>query len=97
MALSVSITGKFFVLSAAGYSLNMSTLLGLLLAIAIVADDAIVVIENVERNLREGLSSKEASRISMDDISTAMLAIALVLLARVFKALVGGWQTNNEQ
>jgi len=81
VALSVSITGTFFVLSAAGYSLNMLTLFGLLLAIGIVADDAIVVIENVERNMRKGLSSKEASRISMDEISTAMLAIVLVLLA----------------
>ncbi|THF34516.1 multidrug efflux RND transporter permease subunit [Pseudomonas atacamensis] len=81
IALSVALAGTFFVLAAVGYSLNMLTLFGLLLAIGIVADDAIVVIENVERNMSHGLTPKEAARVSMDEISTAMLAIVLVLLA----------------
>lgn len=81
VALGVALAGTFFILAIAGYSLNMLTLFGLLLAIGIVADDAIVVIENVERNLSLGLSSKDAARVSMDEISTAMVAIVLVLLA----------------
>lgn len=81
VALGVALAGTFFILAAAGYSLNMLTLFGLLLAIGIVADDAIVVIENVERNMANGLSPHEAARVSMDEISTAMVAIVLVLLA----------------
>ena len=63
-----------------GLSLNMLSLFGLVLAVGIVVDDAIVVVENVERKLKEGLSPLEASRVSMDEVGTALIAIALVVM-----------------
>ncbi|WP_310469191.1 multidrug efflux RND transporter permease subunit [Sphingomonas sp.] len=81
IAIPVSLIGTFAVLSALGYSLNTLSLFGLVLAIGIVVDDAIVVVENVERNLERGLSPHEAARSSMDEVSTALVAIALVLCA----------------
>jgi hydrophobe/amphiphile efflux-1 (HAE1) family protein len=81
VAIPVSLTGSFAVLAALGYSLNTLSMFGLVLAIGIVVDDAIVVIENVERNLEHGLSPKEAAHRSMDEVSTALVAIVLVLCA----------------
>ena len=81
IAIPVSLLGSFAVLAAAGYSLNTLSLFGLVLAIGIVVDDAIVVIENVERNIEHGLSPLEASRVSMDEVSAALVAIVLVLCA----------------
>jgi len=81
IAIPVSLLGAFAVLAVAGYSLNTLSLFGLVLAIGIVVDDAIVVVENVERNIERGLSPKEASRVSMDEVSTALVAIVLVLCA----------------
>ncbi|ARS27086.1 efflux RND transporter permease subunit [Sphingomonas sp. KC8] len=81
LAIPVSLIGTFAVLAALGYSLNNLSLFGLVLAIGIVVDDAIVVVENVERNIANGLSPLEASRRSMDEVSTALVAIVLVLLA----------------
>ncbi|MFT3967733.1 MAG: efflux RND transporter permease subunit, partial [Sphingobium sp.] len=81
LAIPVSLVGTFAVLAAAGYSLNNLSLFGLVLAIGIVVDDAIVVVENVERNLEHGLSPREASHRSMDEVSTALVAIVLVLCA----------------
>jgi hydrophobe/amphiphile efflux-1 (HAE1) family protein len=81
IAIPVSLIGTFAVLAAAGYSLNNLSLFGLVLAIGIVVDDAIVVVENVERNLEHGMSPKEASHRSMDEVSTALVAIVLVLCA----------------
>jgi hydrophobe/amphiphile efflux-1 (HAE1) family protein len=74
-----------------GFSLNMLTLFGLVLSVGIVVDDAIVVVENVERKLKEGLSPLQAARVSMDEVGTAVIAIALVLFA-VFipTAFLGG-------
>jgi hypothetical protein len=69
------------VMAALGYSLNILSLFGLVLAIGIVVDDAIIVVENVERLLREGQSPKEAARNSMREVSTALLAQGLVLIA----------------
>jgi len=69
------------VLSAFGFSLNNLSLFGLVLAIGIVVDDAIVVVENVERNLRLGLSPAEAAHRTMDEVGGALIAIALVLSA----------------
>ncbi len=81
VAIPVSLIGTFAVLAGVGYSLNTLSLFGLVLAIGIVVDDAIVVVENVERNIEHGLSPQEASRVSMDEVSTALVAIVLVLCA----------------
>ncbi len=81
VAIPVSLVGTFAVLAAFGYSLNTLSLFGLVLAIGIVVDDAIVVVENVERNLANGLSPLEAARTSMDEVSGALVAIVLVLCA----------------
>jgi hydrophobe/amphiphile efflux-1 (HAE1) family protein len=81
IAIPVSLIGTFAVLSAMGYSLNNLSLFGLVLAIGIVVDDAIVVVENVERNLEHGLSPLDAARKSMDEVSGALVAIVLVLFA----------------
>ncbi|PZU10173.1 efflux RND transporter permease subunit [Sphingomonas sp.] len=81
VAIPVSLIGTFTMLAAVGYSLNNLSLFGLVLAIGIVVDDAIVVVENVERNLERGLSPLEAARTSMDEVSAALVAIVLVLCA----------------
>ena len=81
VAIPVSLIGTFAVLSALGYSLNNLSLFGLLLAIGIVVDDAIVVVENVERNIREGLSPRDAAYKTMEEVGGALIAIALVLTA----------------
>src|SRR5689334_22610204 len=64
-----------------GFSLNNLSLFGLVLAIGIVVDDAIVVVENVERNIANGLSPREAAYRTMEEVGTALIAIALVLTA----------------
>jgi hydrophobe/amphiphile efflux-1 (HAE1) family protein len=81
VAIPVSIVGSFFVLEAFGFSINNLTLFGLVLAIGIVVDDAIVVVENVERYLREGLSPRDAAHKTMDEVGSALVAIGLVLCA----------------
>jgi HAE1 family hydrophobic/amphiphilic exporter-1 len=81
LAIPVSLIGTFAVMAVLGFELNTLTLFGLVLAIGIVVDDAIVVVENVERNLREGLSPKAAAHKTMDEVGTALVAIALVLVA----------------
>jgi hydrophobe/amphiphile efflux-1 (HAE1) family protein len=81
VAIPVSLIGTFFVMAAFGFSLNNLTLFGLVLAIGIVVDDAIVVVENVERELRAGLSPREAAHKTMDEVGGALIAIALVLCA----------------
>jgi HAE1 family hydrophobic/amphiphilic exporter-1 len=80
-AIPISLIGTFAVLAAFGYSLNSLSLFGLVLAIGIVVDDAIVVVENVERNLRLGLSPRDAAHETMDEVGGALIAIALVLSA----------------
>src|SRR6202000_1244820 len=77
----VSLVGTFAVMAAMGFSLNNLSLFGLVLAIGIVVDDAIVVVENVERNIEEGLEPKEAARKAMDEVGGAVVAIAIVLSA----------------
>ncbi len=91
IAIPVSLIGTFAVMEVAGFSLNNLSLFGLVLAIGIVVDDAIVVVENVERNLERGMSPKEAARITMDEVGGALISIALVLSA-VFipTAFLGG-------
>ncbi|UEM21054.1 multidrug efflux RND transporter permease subunit [Skermanella mucosa] len=81
LAIPVSLVGTFTVLALLGYSLNTLSLFGLVLAIGIVVDDAIVVVENVERNLRQGMSPREAAHRTMDEVGGALIAIALVLTA----------------
>ena len=81
LAIPVSLVGTFAVMAAFGFSLNNLTLFGLVLAIGIVVDDAIVVVENIERNLREGFTPREAAHRTMDEVGTALVAIALVLSA----------------
>jgi hydrophobe/amphiphile efflux-1 (HAE1) family protein len=81
VAIPVSLIGSFFAMAAFGFSLNNLTLFGLVLAIGIVVDDAIVVVENVERYLQEGLSPHDAAHKTMDEVGGALIAIALVLCA----------------
>lgn len=81
VAIPVSIVGSFAFLNFMDYSINTFTLFGLALAIGIVVDDAIVVIENVQRHLSEGMNPKEAAFKSMAEVSGAVIATTLVLLA----------------
>jgi hydrophobe/amphiphile efflux-1 (HAE1) family protein len=81
VAIPVSLIGTFFLMATFGFSLNNLSLFGLVLAVGIVVDDAIVVVENVERNIAAGLSPRDAAMRSMDEVGTALIAIALVLCA----------------
>jgi HAE1 family hydrophobic/amphiphilic exporter-1 len=81
IAIPVSLIGTFSVLYALGISLNNLSLFGLVLAVGIVVDDAIVVVENVERNLELGMPPKEAAYKTMDEVGGALIAIALTLCA----------------
>ncbi|MGV0820432.1 efflux RND transporter permease subunit [Martelella sp. AMO21009] len=81
LAVPVSIIGTFAVMYAFGFSVNALTLFGLVLAIGIVVDDAIVVVENVERNIENGLTPREATYRAMREVSGPIIAIALVLVA----------------
>jgi multidrug efflux pump len=81
VAVPVSLIGTFAVMAMLGFSLNNLSLFGLVLAIGIVVDDAIVVVENVERWLAEGLSPRDAARKAMEEVTGPVIAIALVLCA----------------
>ena len=81
LALPVSLVGTFAIMLALGFTLNTLSLFGLVLAIGIVVDDAIVVVENVERNLELGLQPREATQRAMAEVSGPIIAIALVLCA----------------
>ncbi|WP_418316913.1 efflux RND transporter permease subunit [Piscinibacter sakaiensis] len=81
LAVPVSIVGTFALMLAFGFSINALSLFGLVLAIGIVVDDAIVVVENVERNIAAGLSPRDASYQAMREVSGPIVAIALVLVA----------------
>jgi hydrophobe/amphiphile efflux-1 (HAE1) family protein len=81
IAVPVAVVGTFAVMAALGFSLNNISLFGLVLAIGIVVDDAIVVVENVERWLEQGLPPREAARRAMDEVTGPVIAIALVLCA----------------
>ena len=81
LAVPVSIVGTFAVLLGFGFSINTLSLFGLVLAIGIVVDDAIVVVENVERNIANGLSPRDATIQAMKEVSGPIIAIALVLCA----------------
>ncbi|NBB10210.1 efflux RND transporter permease subunit [Pseudomonas sp. SLFW] len=81
IAIPVSLLGSFILLYPFGISLNNLSLFGLVLAVGIVVDDAIVVVENVERNIHDGLSPKDAAHRTMDEVGGALLSIALTLCA----------------
>ncbi|HEU4655056.1 MAG TPA: multidrug efflux RND transporter permease subunit [Steroidobacteraceae bacterium] len=81
IAVPVSIIGTFALMLAFGFSINALSLFGLVLAIGIVVDDAIVVVENVERNIEAGLSPRDATYKAMEEVSGPIIAIALVLVA----------------
>ncbi|WP_294536161.1 multidrug efflux RND transporter permease subunit [uncultured Rhodoblastus sp.] len=81
IAIPISLIGSFAIMRAVGLTFNTLSLFGLVLAIGIVVDDAIVVVENVERYLAQGLSPKEAAHKTMDEVGGALIAIALVLCA----------------
>jgi HAE1 family hydrophobic/amphiphilic exporter-1 len=81
IAIPVSLIGSLAVLAAFGFSLNNLSLFGLVLAIGIVVDDAIVVVENIDRHLREGMTAREAAHRTMDEVGGALVGIALVLMA----------------
>jgi hydrophobe/amphiphile efflux-1 (HAE1) family protein len=81
VAIPISLIGTFFVMGLFGFTLNNLSLFGLVLAIGIVVDDAIVVVENVERNIEAGLNPRDAAIRSMDEVGGALIAIALVLCA----------------
>ena len=91
LAIPVSLVGTFAVMAALGFSINNLTLFGLVLAVGIVVDDAIVVVENVERHLAEGKSRRESALLTMQEVGGALVSIALVLCA-VFvpTAFLGG-------
>ena len=81
LAIPISLIGACAVMAAFGFSLNNLSLFGLVLAIGIVVDDAIVVVENVERLLRAGASPRDAAHVTMDEVGGALIAIAMVLIA----------------
>jgi hydrophobe/amphiphile efflux-1 (HAE1) family protein len=91
VAIPVSLVGTFAAMAALGFSINNLTLFGLVLAVGIVVDDAIVVVENVERHLAEGKSRRDAALRTMEEVGGALVSIALVLCA-VFvpTAFIGG-------
>ncbi len=91
IAIPVSLVGTFAIMAALGFSINNLTLFGLVLAVGIVVDDAIVVVENVERHLGDGMSRRDAALLTMTEVGGALVSIALVLCA-VFvpTAFLGG-------
>src|SRR4029077_4616564 len=91
VAILFSLVGTFAAMAALGFAINNLTLFGLVLAVGIVVDDAIVVVENVERHLRDGMSRKDAALRTMEEVGGALVSIALVLCA-VFvpTAFLGG-------
>jgi hydrophobe/amphiphile efflux-1 (HAE1) family protein len=81
VAIPVALVGTFAVQLALGFSINSLSLFALVLAVGIVVDDAIVVVENVERNIREGMTPREAAHRTMEEVSGALIGIGLVLVA----------------
>ena len=81
VAIPISLIGTFAVMAAFGFSINNLTLFGLVLAVGIAVDDAIVVVENIERYLAQGATPREAAHRTMDEVGGALIAIALVLTA----------------
>lgn len=92
LAIPVSIIGSFAGMYALGYSINLLTLLGLVLAIGIVVDDAIIVIENVDRiHSEHDISVKDATIKAMQEVTGPVVAIVLVWRMGVYSSLLYGW------
>ena len=81
LAMPLSLIGTFFMMQVLGYSINLLTLLALVLAIGLVVDDAIIVVENVDRHMKEGKSPLEASLIAARELGNPILAMTIVLIA----------------
>ncbi|MEM9784299.1 MAG: efflux RND transporter permease subunit, partial [Pseudomonadota bacterium] len=81
LAIPVSLVGTFAVMAALGYSINNLSLFGLVLAVGIVVDDAIIVVEGIEKHIRNGLTPRDAARRTMREVSGALIATSLVLAA----------------
>jgi multidrug efflux pump len=81
IAMPLSLIGAFFIMQFLGYSINLLTLLALVLAIGLVVDDAIIVVENVDRHMKEGKSPLEASLIAARELGSPILAMTIVLIA----------------
>jgi hydrophobe/amphiphile efflux-1 (HAE1) family protein len=81
LAIPISLIGTFAVMAVMGFTLNTLTLFGLVLAIGIVVDDAIVVVENMERNMRDGMNTRDAARKTMEEVGGALVGMGLVLFA----------------
>jgi len=81
IAMPLSLIGTFFLMQVLGYSINLLTLLALVLAIGLVVDDAIIVVENVDRHMKEGKSPLEASLIAARELGSPILAMTIVLIA----------------
>src|SRR5262249_56450303 len=81
VAMPVSLVGAAIVMSAAGFSLNLLTILAIVLSVGLVVDDAIVVVENVERHVREGLSRKQAALVGARELVGPILAMTVTLAA----------------
>ena len=84
LAIPVSLIGTFFFMAMFGFSLNNLSLFGLVLAIGIVVDDAIVVVENVERNIAAGLSPRDAAKRTMDEVGSRARSPSRSVLCAVF-------------
>ena len=80
LAIPISLVGTFFCMDILGFSINNLTLFGLVLAIGIVVDDAIVVVENIERHLENGLKPRDAARKAMNEVSGPVIATTLVMI-----------------
>jgi multidrug efflux pump len=94
LAVPVSIVGTFIGLHLLGFSINMLTMFGLILAIGLVVDDAIVVVENVEANMAKGLAPLQAAKEAMTQIAGALISIVLVLVAVFLPVAVLGGVTG---
>src|ERR1019366_5669895 len=81
IAMPLSLVGAFFVMLMLGYSVNLLTLLALVLAIGLVVDDAIIVVENVDRHMKEGMSPMEASLVAARELGGPIIAMTIVLVA----------------
>ena len=81
LAIPVSLVGTFAIMAGFGYSINNLSLFGLVLAVGIVVDDAIIVVEGIEKHIRDGLAPREAAKRTMREVSGALIATSLVLAA----------------